>query len=218
VQSSRGRLCAFWLAALLSILQTAPSLAAASLALCHFSAYLWSYTGAAVPVAMRRPLLAAIERAQTLPAQTAGERRAAARRAANAPLPHGEVWERAEPAGAVPRAALGACNGCVAAARLRRGEPAHKRGARACHPGATWGRLPVDLCDRTDNYVSQVVQSAHAAGLQHVRMALTVILRGHGLCSSAFAIDGARAEAQATLARWLDLDLAQLSKCGLRSS
>jgi hypothetical protein len=63
-------------------------------------------------------------------------------------------------------------------------------------------------------YVSAVSQSTHAAGPQHVHIALTVMLRGHGLFTSAFAIDGARAEAQATLARWRDCDLAQLSKCG----
>ena len=79
VQPGRGKLCAFWLSALIGAVHNAPSLSAAAVAAKQLCTFLWSYTGDSVPLSLQAPLLAACESLKDKPHRTQDEVRAAAR-------------------------------------------------------------------------------------------------------------------------------------------
>ena len=66
MQPHKGKRAVFWLAALLSALSSARTLAAAAVAAHHVTLHLWFYTAAAVPRSLHAALAAALLTAQRL--------------------------------------------------------------------------------------------------------------------------------------------------------
>jgi hypothetical protein len=195
---------------------TRSPLASASIAIRHLAAYICSYTGAALPTALRRPLIEATAGLLLLPARTPDEERAAAaaveRRARGAPP--GVKREVAE----LPRrewARNMLMYTCATDAVLRDLYIACFAGVVPALDGPFEGTSAMKFVIlMAALYWSAIRQSDSAAGPQLAHLALEVILRGHGLCGSPFALAGGRAEADRILPLWRTRDLAALVRHG----
>ena len=215
MQPGNGRLCAFWLAALIGALREASALTDASIAITHLTLYLWVYTGAAVPQDLHQPLLQALLRINTLPLRTREQNRTASR-GGRAQVQRGRTPDQnyLEATGALllwvfasDRTLRSTCD--VRGITRPNGTPLDTDGPLPLDVGLHLFRI-LETATRTYMQVSD-----SAATQQDATCGVTVSLRGHGLIASEYTASASPEAAQQIVAQWLDCNLVELVQRGM---
>ena len=209
MQPTKGRLCAFWLGALVSAAKSAPDVETAAIPIAVLTYFLWNYTSACVPKALLQPLSDAVAHVATLPARQGVD---------DFPFSEGHAHcdcKVGSPPWTCPHRAanlqellqwLWATDCVTRGHRIPDGSKSSELSRQGVVMLASiMSRSLPDICAMT----------AHSAKAQDAKLGFWVGMRGAGLLSSAYAFIGAQKAADFLLSQWLKDDIVALEERAL---